>query len=275
MPSGLRIRVHEFQTGKSTKQIPVGQGISQCGVLSPDGVWFVVGKGDKVCIVNMRLGREVFQLWTGGPSTESLAFSRHSSRLAGGLSDTTVLVWEWARGVFNGHWENLGSPKKHLADESASEIKSLPQVRTYLCDALRQESAMEAKVWACLRDFDAATLDERDQASARLEKLGAVAEFALRRVNPEVLSAEARRRYRRALAVFQPPPPKENPRPIVVPKAKPDPSADEQKLQRVQRGFELLAELKGDAVAAFYAELARGPEHGWFTQQGRNALKRK
>jgi hypothetical protein len=181
-----------------------------CLAFSPDGA--LLATGDR---------RGAVRLWDGATGesiglgeahdgrVESLIFTPDGRYLASGSADTTLLIWDVSvllakrpRGsALSTHdldrlWEELGSSDAARAAASIARLTAAPAQAVPLLRArMRPISAPAARrMDRLLTDLDDSQFDVRERAAAELEKMGDLAEMALRRLQRGRPSPEVRRR---------------------------------------------------------------------------------
>ncbi|MCI0464994.1 MAG: WD40 repeat domain-containing protein [Gemmataceae bacterium] len=88
-----RIRLFEVATSKERWSFPT-DGWRQPLVFAPDGKTLAVGVGKGIALWDTSSGKEVWRSPELGVWVRSLAFSADGRRLASGLIDTTILIWD-------------------------------------------------------------------------------------------------------------------------------------------------------------------------------------
>lgn len=198
----------------------------------------------------------------------SLVFSASGATLASGATDTTVLLWDTSGKVKTAA---LSPAEREEAWSALEKTSAVPAYRVMgkllgapadalalFKDKLRPAPPPEAdrnkiKLW--IADLDSDSFARRDSAYRGLERLGRVAEFALREALHGELSIEARRR-------------------IVDLLAKLDRVAPGPKELQLIRAVEVLEHLDVPEARAQLAALAQGADEALLTQEARRALGR-
>jgi RNA polymerase sigma factor (sigma-70 family) len=152
----------------------------------------------------------------------SLSFAADGRRLAAGNSDTTVLIWDVTGRLADGHklrpaqlsdaeaqglCADLTGADAARADRAvwalvAAPEQALPLLRPHLHPVPRADAAKES-IDRAVADLDSDTFAVRQAASAELERLGEIAEPALRAAAAKTASAEVRSRVEQLLGTLQ------------------------------------------------------------------------
>ncbi len=182
--------------------------------LSPDGRLLAASRAEKdapaaICLYELRTGKEVHRFRGHEANAQYLAFSPDGIRLASGLKDGTVLLWDlapvlravrqarraWHADDWPRFWDDLGSldgPRVQqatwtLADGGDAVVDLLrKQLHPAKADAKRMRELIAG--------VDSEDFDTRERSMRALAGMGPLAEPALRQALKANLSLEARRR---------------------------------------------------------------------------------
>jgi WD40 repeat protein len=148
-------------------------------------------------------------------TTNPWAVAPHGRFFASANADHTILVWDLTRQDFKQPpgrkdatreeleqlWTGLGGEDAAKAFRAAAELAAVPaQSVPFLCQRLKPVAEPSAQAIAGhIKDLDSKQFEVRDRARAALEKLGELAEPALRQVLEGNPSLETRRRVERLL----------------------------------------------------------------------------
>ena len=147
---------------------------------------------------------------------------------------------------------------------------------------MEKGSAAESKVLRLVASLDSDDFDARERTTADLKKMGAAAEFPVRRLLETDLAAETRKRLAEVLSAVQTPerpsvakgPPQGNgPLPPTDRAEKSLPLASIE-LRAYEQAFAVLAEVPTPEVREVLRKLADGEARGWFTRQAKICLAR-
>jgi RNA polymerase sigma factor (sigma-70 family) len=214
-------RVWEVATGKEVLRLVGVGGL----VFSPDGRLVAAGLGTpldqpqdgppRVGIWEVATGKQVQELSGFGSAVSALAFAPDGRRLASGLANGTVLVWDvsaaaraaqrprdLAPGDLDRLWADLAGDDAARAWAAVFALAAAPeQAVAFLRPRLRPAAPCEpGRVRQLIADLDSDQFDTREAASRELEKLGSEAETELRQAQAAGPSPEAGRRLEALLA---------------------------------------------------------------------------
>jgi RNA polymerase sigma factor (sigma-70 family) len=212
------VRVWNVATGKEMGQLPTPVEGFHAQAFSPDGKTLAWGGsyGDRtVRVVDVLSGQEVCRFVGHAGPVNGVALSPDGRTVASAGDDTTVLIWDVTGRLRDGKlwpaqvslveldllWTDLGGDDAARARRAFWTLASAPrQAVPFLQAQLGPDAAAEpehvARLIAALDD-DRFTV--REKATVALERLGLVAEPALRKALAKQPSAEVRRRAERLL----------------------------------------------------------------------------
>jgi RNA polymerase sigma factor (sigma-70 family) len=208
------VSVAELATGKEVVRIETGR--VNLFAFSPDGRVLATSDGDAVRVWETATGKEVFRRERHGAlpgvpaqaAVASVAFLPGGRRLATGLGDGTVLVWDLAPEAAAGKelqtlWADLAGEDARKAYRAIHGLAAAPaQAVAYLKEHLRPVPEVEPRrVERLLADLDSSEFTVREAAAKELTGLAERVEPALRRALKESPSAEVRRCVEALLAV--------------------------------------------------------------------------
>ncbi|HEY7312524.1 MAG TPA: sigma-70 family RNA polymerase sigma factor [Gemmataceae bacterium] len=214
------VRLWETATGKPIRTLRGHERSVTALAFGPDGRFLASGSGathyprngrgpHKIRVWDVLTGREVFHFQGHGSNVTSLAFAPDGSRLASGLRNSSVLIWDASA------LTRLTSPTKEVADDELShlwtDLTGADAARAYeamarlaatpkqavalLKSRLKPAAAIDEKqLHRLISDLDSGKFAVREAASRELEQRGAEAEPALRRALADRPSLETRRR---------------------------------------------------------------------------------
>jgi hypothetical protein len=185
-------------------------------VFGPDGRTLTVkGQSGSVRVYDVITGKSLGALTGHGGGVTALALAGDGKTLVTGSTDTMVLAWDMTRfqpekqapgelkdGEVEGLWTVIGGLDANLAFGAIHRLStnSPDQVVAFLGGRLKPTPPVEAgKIDGLVKDLDSSKFRVRQKASDELEKLGELAEPALRQALAAQPSLEALRRVQRLL----------------------------------------------------------------------------
>jgi WD40 repeat protein len=214
------VRLWEVATGREVATLKGHERSVMAVAFSPDGRVVASGEGSdsyplrgehprRIRFWDVATGRELAALEGHDSNVLSLALSPDGRRLASGLGNGTVLLWdvpakakvpppparELTAKELDALWADLagddaGQAHRAVNTLAAAADKAVP----FLKARLRSAEAIDPKKLAkWLADLDADDFDARDRAAHELYRLGAQAEPELRKALAAKPSAEAKR----------------------------------------------------------------------------------
>jgi WD40 repeat protein len=195
-----------------------------------------------------------------------LAFTPDSRRLVSVSMDQTGLVWDVTLPILGGKpadrrlaeaWDQLtgldpGPAYAGMATLAAAPAEALPLLKERLRPA-QAADAQQVRRW--LADLDSERFEVRKQAQAALEKLGDLAEPALRQTLADKPTLEMRRRVEEILKQLR--------RPVTQPEA-----------LRALRAVAVLEDIATPEAKEILQRLAGGAPEARLTQEAKASLKR-
>jgi WD40 repeat protein len=224
------LRLWEVATGKEIFSLQGGQHGISAVAFAPDGRLLASADGTspefldhlppdgprQVRFWDAATGQKVAHFSGMSEQATALAFSPDGRRLASGLKDGTVLVWdmtsvarplrhrvrELSADELESFWNDLSGPDVRKAYLAAWTLSAGPvRAVAFLKDRLRPVPAADPKrVRQWVAELDSERFAARDEASRELEKLEGQAESALRQALAEKPTPEVRKRVEALLA---------------------------------------------------------------------------
>jgi RNA polymerase sigma factor (sigma-70 family) len=209
-------------TGKKIRSFPRklptkegDKGIVACVAFSPDGRALVCTEGDgSIVLYEVATGKMRHKFEGHRDIVRTLTFSRDGKVLASASDDLTALIWdltgrpagELTRKQLDDLWADLAETDAAKAYHAVLALAGAPKQSVGLLqERLRQEPvAVDSKrIAQWLAELDSDQFAVREKASAELEKLGEIAEPALRKALKGEPSVELRRRVERLLETLE------------------------------------------------------------------------
>jgi RNA polymerase sigma factor (sigma-70 family) len=222
----------------------------------------------EVAVLEIASGQVVRQFHGHRDGVASLAFSANGRMLATGGGDSTVLVWDLtgrqaAMGMrdpiaLEKCWDALADTDAARAfdacvDLSANPARGVPYLRRHLKPAIPLDSAGRQKLKQWLADLESDVFEVRRQAQRELEKLGDLAEPALRQALKDRPGPEVRRRIEDLLEAVT--------------------SWSTERL-RIRRAVTALEHMAASDARALLADVAKGAPAALSTREAKVALDR-
>jgi RNA polymerase sigma factor (sigma-70 family) len=203
--------VWELASGKEIRQFSpttkIGPGGGAFG-LSPNGKVLAWGGllGTPIELRDITTGAELQTLSGHRASVMALAFSPDGARLASGLSDTSVLLWDvvaatattarkLARSDLDRLWQDLASDDAAKGQAAVWGLLAAPQATAFLRGRLRPVPEPDRQhVEKLIANLDHKSFAVRTGAYKELEGMGSVVQPALRKALERPVSQEVRQR---------------------------------------------------------------------------------
>ena len=216
-PGGFKrtLRMWEVLTASELLALPVSINLSATAAFSPDGRLLalipphkdVLPSREEILLWDIITGKELHRFKGYGSSVTSLAFSRDGRRLVSGLYDSSLLVWDvplpktfdtgklGAEGAAK-EWADLARSDAPRALRARWTLASAPdEAISFLKEHLHPAKAADPqRLRRLLTNLDSEQFAAREKAQAELEKLGNLAEAALRQTLANKPTLEVRRR---------------------------------------------------------------------------------
>lgn len=205
----------ELATGKQLRRIETGRSSLRRLAYSPDGRTLAGTVSEGFRVWEVATGKELFHRplqrdISGYPFAMSLTFFPDGGRLATGLWDGSILIWDLEPQTWRaGHalkdlaprdlerlWADLAGEDAAKAYQAVGTLASLPaKAVPFLKGHLRPTPALDAKqVRRLIADLDSPEFAVREAAEKKLASFGEQAEPALRQALESKPSLEMRRR---------------------------------------------------------------------------------
>jgi WD40 repeat protein len=221
------VRLWETATGKLIRTLHGHSRSVTALAFAPGGRWLASGSGAEcypycgqgphtIRVWDIFTGKEVYHFRGHDSNVLSLAFAADGSRLASGLRNSSVLIWdtaplkrltvastkELAAAERDRLWAELATEDAASAYEAIGRLISTPTQAVALVKSRFQpvKAVDQQRIRERIADLDHDDFAVREAASRALERLGQQAEPALRRALAEHPSPEMRRRLEPLLA---------------------------------------------------------------------------
>jgi RNA polymerase sigma factor (sigma-70 family) len=213
------IHLWDVSTGQERRHFGGHRGGYYQVTFSPDGRRLAsAGEDGYVRLWEVRSGLERHRFAGHRGPVASVAFSTDGALLASGSSDTTALIWDITGRRRAAHprrhlspeeldklWADLAANDGAKVDRAIGMLAASPQQSVpFLQSHLPQPPADPRRIPQLVAALDSDRFDARERATRELEKLGILAEPALRKALGEQPSLEARRRMENLLEKVEP-----------------------------------------------------------------------
>jgi RNA polymerase sigma factor (sigma-70 family) len=234
---------------------------------SPDARLLASTDGNVIHIWEVATGKEIRTFRGHLAPVIHVAFDRDSRRLISASRDSTALIWD----VFSG-WGSAKDLTDSALDACWSDLAGLEAARAYRAIATMSSARQRAVVFlrrrlhpppppdpqrltGLITDLDSPTFAVREKASREIDRLGELAQPAIRRELARTTSLEVRRRLQRLLQKIDDPAPR--PEPL-----------------RQSRALAVLEKIGTAEARQVLQDLARGAPEASLTRQAAQALMR-
>ena len=271
-PDGLGL--WEAATGKVVARLKTKSWVAQTA-FHPDNRFLVTNDLDGIHLRDVRSGEVISHFTmpesiragsTRGSYAACLAFSRDGRRMATGLPDSTILIWDvrvppvsvdpLTAKELEALWTDLADADAAKAWQAVWRMAEAPnEALPFLRARLKPyPTAGAEEMRSLLADLDGDSFERREAAVKRLKDLGLRAEPALRAALKEKPSLEQKRRIEAILATLT--------------EAQPPPADDLRQL----RALIVLERINTPEARRIMEEVAKGPESARLTRQALAAL---
>jgi dipeptidyl aminopeptidase/acylaminoacyl peptidase len=209
-------RIWETASGNLLHHLPGQPGYVQAVLFSPDGKTLAVGSWRNVRLHEVATGVERGRLPGHQGDVAAFAFSPDGRRLVSGGGDTTALVWDLTGKApadpfaaakpseveLKKAWTELAGEDGNKAYRALwTLVTAADEAVLFLQKQLQPQAPVDPKrIAKWIADLDDDEFTVRDKATAELEKLGDLAEPALRKALEEMPSPEVTQRVNQLLA---------------------------------------------------------------------------
>lgn len=274
LPCDENIHLINLATGKEVRRFGGHQVNPATAIFSPDGRTLAAGTFDgSMRIWDVDTGTVLSEFAGHRNTIQTLAFSGDGKQLVSGGADTTALVWDLpgliddqrvrpvalSPSKLDACWTDLAADDATRADGAIRQLaEAADQAVPFLGQMLKPRGvfADAKRIDKLIADLDSNQFVVRERAMQDLEKLGRLAEPALRKaLTTKQPSLELRRRMDRLLEKLD------------APTNSPD-------LLRSLRALEVLEQIGTPQARQIIEALAKGQADDELTQQAQAALER-
>lgn len=270
--AGNAILLWDLASGQTVRCFGSTSTLSGSIAFSPDGRLLAGGSADGlVYLWDTATGTQLIEQEGHRGPVQSISFTGDGKTLISGGMDTTALVWDVAALLEAGRhrppalspqqlealWKDLAADDSARADQAGWTLAgSPPQTLAFLKSRLHPIPLVDARqVARLILDLEHDQYAVRQRATAALEKLGELAETALRQALKETSSPEVHKRVEALLARIE--------GPTQAPEA-----------LRALRVVEVLEHLGTPDAQKLLRQLAGGAPEARLTRDARGALER-
>ncbi|MCI0376393.1 MAG: PQQ-binding-like beta-propeller repeat protein [Gemmataceae bacterium] len=261
------IHIWDPETGSQVRTLTGLAGYVHCLAVSPDGRLLCAGgwRCIKVWELETALERCQFRNYEG--DAFSISFSPDGRVLASGIGDLSILIWDVTGGALSPEpgaqelapllWKNLAAQNGARVHQAVWGLVARPKEAVPLLKAnMKRVPALEGGYLDQLvKDLGAEAFAAREKATRTLQKLGDLAEPALRQILIDPPSLEVRRR---AEAILQ----------------KLAQALDSPEHLQMLRGIEALEHMRTADAQSLLKELSRGAPTARITRAATASLER-
>lgn len=209
--------VQLWETATATVAFALSGSLPSKVAFSPNGrLLALTAPAREILIWDLTLDREHRRFKGFDAEVTHLAFSPHGRRLVSGLDDATLLIWDVGTPIsvrkLDGKtatkaWNDLASRDAALAFRARGMLISSPEIALPLLTKHLHpaKSADPQRLRRLLADLDSDQFAMRQEAQEELEKLGDLAEPALRRTLADKPTLEVRKRVQAVLECLRGP----------------------------------------------------------------------
>lgn len=209
------MRIYEMASGKIISHSR-GPGIGHNPRYSPRGNVIASSSDEYVSLIDAYTGRYLAKYVSDGGAIQSIAFSPDGSKLAAGLANTTILIWDVTKNVEprkvggtiddinkERFWEGLISSDMERVAEAINQMSAGDAgVATYLGEKMnniRGLDMLKKEASAAMRDLDNDRVDIREAAFSKVKSIGPMIDNMLREALRVEASIEVRERIEELL----------------------------------------------------------------------------
>jgi hypothetical protein len=208
------VHVYETVTGQKVWQFAGKPAQLLATAFSPDSRQLAVSHSSLIVVWDLLTGKERGKFEGHAGPVQVLAFSPDGKMLASGGSDTTALLWdlaslpdlpaaaELAENDLTRLWADLAATEAAKAGPAVLTLAAAPQQAVpFLAGKLQPVGGVEAeRLEKLVADLESEKIETARAAMAELERLGRLAEPALRKAQDKVTDPDATLRIRVLLA---------------------------------------------------------------------------
>jgi hypothetical protein len=264
--AGASVRFWDMVHDKDIRGLDLAGELIEDVVFAPDGRWIAgAGRKGSVRVWDAASGAVRARLTGHRGSVAGISFSADGRSLLSGGSDGTVLIWDVGAAVIETSlakegdeaWDDLGAKDAKQAYAAICRMVNTPRESVaWLSEHLKPASPADAtRLARLIADLESERFAVRNRATQELEKLGELAESAVRQRLADNPPLEISQRLEKVLERLA------------------GPVTDAEKLRAI-RAVEVLEQIGTAEARTVLRDVARGTPEARLTRDAKEALQR-